>query len=129
MTYKCVLVVEDNKDISFLIKHALEKNGYIVFVAENGREALHKLDILADEHRPCLILCDLQMPVMDGWQFIEALGKINKLATIPLVIHSSDGVTPDGYQSLNKPVSIDALMKVVEQHCGKITTEPCAVVV
>jgi len=123
LTSKCILVVDDSPDICMFIKSALTKRGYIVFVAENGKEALQKLDILEDVHRPCLILCDLNMPVMDGWQFIEAIGKINELISIPLVVHSSELNKPTKYESLDKPASIEELMRVVERHCGKPTTD------
>lgn len=106
--YKCIMVVEDDSNVAVLLKHVLEKKGYLVFVAENGKEALAKLDALNDLHRPCLILCDLHMPVMDGWVFVEAVGKRNKGVPIPLVIHSAEAKTPEGYPSLRKPATIDA---------------------
>lgn len=127
MTYKCVLVIEDDNDVCLLIKKTLETKGYVVFVAENGQEALQKLDILNAVYKPCLILCDLNMPVMDGWKFIEAIGKISKIVTIPLVIHSSEDVLPGGHESLDKPTILTDLLKTVEKHCGKTLPDPIVV--
>lgn len=125
--YHCILVIEDSPDIAQLLKTMLDAKGYVVFIAENGKEALTKLDILNDRHRPCLILCDLNMPVMDGWEFIEAVGKVTKVVTIPVVIHSSAENTPDGYDVLKKPAALAELLLTVEKHCG--LPEPVAVVV
>src|SRR5687767_9204009 len=67
----CVLVVEDNWDHRELTNAVLEEAGYRVLVASNGREAL---DVLGRESStPCLIVTDLLMPEMDGWQLMKAL--------------------------------------------------------
>lgn len=126
---KYVLVIEDNKDVSLLIKTALSARGYEVFVADDGKMALEKLSLMtAADHLPCLILCDLQMPVMDGWEFVEAVGKISEVLTVPIVIHSADDSTPTGYYAMKKPTVISALLDIVFKHCG-VSDGPVAVFV
>src|SRR5579862_4602951 len=61
-----ILIVDDDPDIRDSLKEVLEDEGYEVNGVANGREAL---DYLRKSPRPCVILLDLMMPVMDGWQF------------------------------------------------------------
>src|SRR5688500_15806012 len=64
-----VLVVEDDPQIREVIAEVLTDEGYAVQTAENGREALQRLH----ESRPCVMLLDLMMPIMDGWQLLGQL--------------------------------------------------------
>tara|TARA_B100000212_G_C27312911_1_gene506603 strand:+ start:258 stop:623 length:366 start_codon:yes stop_codon:yes gene_type:complete len=66
MTDKRILIVEDNPDLSMLTKLALSKKGYQVTCAGNGAEALA---LIEKNGMPDLILLDMKMPVMDGWEF------------------------------------------------------------
>ncbi len=63
-----ILVVEDNPDLRMLTKLALTKKGYVVNCAENGQVALETLE---KNGMPDLILLDMKMPIMDGWEFSE----------------------------------------------------------
>jgi CheY-like chemotaxis protein len=118
---KTILVVEDDPDIRETIAQILEEEGYRALMAENGQEALRRL---AEGPRPRLILLDLMMPVMDGWQFREEQRKDPTIATIPVVVVSADGqvrqkaerIHADGH--IRKPVGIDALLAVVERYCS-----------
>jgi CheY-like chemotaxis protein len=85
---KRVLVVEDEDVIRETFGLALELEGYKVFTAANGKEAL---DLLSKIPAPCLILLDLMMPVMNGWEFIEAVQKDASLSTIPVVVVTAYG--------------------------------------
>lgn len=116
--HKSILVVEDNKEIQDSLKMALEVEGYNVFTADNGKEGI---EILEKIPTPCLILLDLMMPVMNGWEFVEAISKDIMLSTIPVVVVSAFGDkkgTPktDGY--IAKPIDLDALLNTVCKHCG-----------
>jgi CheY-like chemotaxis protein len=62
-----ILIVDDARDIRLLLRVRLQKVGYTVADAANGQEALEHLAATTD--RPCLILLDLMMPVMNGWEF------------------------------------------------------------
>src|SRR5262247_428432 len=77
----CVLLVEDNEVNRYLVRFVLEKGGFRVVTADNGREAIE----LARLHRPDLILMDIQMPVMDGYEATVRLKADAQLRGIPVV--------------------------------------------
>src|SRR5437870_2738683 len=81
-----ILVVEDDEDIREAIGEILLEEGYVIAFAENGQ---HALEVLADLKRPCLLLVDLVMPHMDGWDLMSALSKNDRFATIPVVVMSA----------------------------------------
>jgi len=121
MTTSClVLVVEDDEDIRDVISVLLQEFGYGVIIAKNGVEALARLRSAA--RLPCVILLDLWMPVMDGWQFREEQQKDASLAAIPVVALSGagEGSTFDAEAHLLKPVQFDPLVSTVERFCGRV---------
>ena len=73
-----ILIVDDDPDIRDSLKEVLEDEGYEVNGVANGREAL---DYLRKSPRPCVILLDLMMPVMDGWQFRKEQKQIRRSPT------------------------------------------------
>jgi DNA-binding response OmpR family regulator len=75
-----ILVVEDDEVVRSLVRIALEDEGYEVLTAENGQAAL----ALVSQHRPRLILLDLWMPVLDGWDFVRAY-RARSDGTAPIV--------------------------------------------
>jgi len=77
----CVLLVEDNEVNQYLVRFVLEKGGLRVVTAANGREAIE----LARRERPDLILMDIQMPVMDGYEATVQLKADPELRAIPVV--------------------------------------------
>src|SRR5690349_19105678 len=84
-----VLVVEDDEDISEVIGTLLQERGYGVVLTRNGQEALEWLR--SGTCRPCVILLDHWMPVMDGWQFRREQQLDGSLAAIPVVALSGTG--------------------------------------
>lgn len=121
---KCrsVLIVEDEEGIRETIKMALELEGYEVFVASNGREGL---ELIPKIPRPCLILLDLMMPVMNGWEFAEQITNDVMLATIPIVLVTAYGdraneVTSKGI--IKKPVDLEILYSTVSKWCDGSTS-------
>jgi CheY-like chemotaxis protein len=114
-----ILVVEDEPDIRSSLRQALEWEGYAVVEAENGREGVEKLSTMPT---PCLILLDLMMPVMNGWEFAQALKGDMALATIPVVVvtaFAERGLDRLGARGVvKKPVDLDRLLAVVKEHCG-----------
>jgi CheY-like chemotaxis protein len=114
-----ILVVDDDEDIRYALGDTLEAEGYSVVLAEDGRDALHKLQGLPAP--PCVILLDLMMPNMDGLQFRAAQQCDPALASIPVVILSADvqvkqkaaGMAAAGCMA--KPVRITDLLKMVER--------------
>jgi two-component system, chemotaxis family, chemotaxis protein CheY len=79
---KDILIVEDEQDLSNLLLDVLETEGHTARTAGNGLEALSRIE----ERRPQLILLDMMMPVMDGWQFIERLRANEEWTNIPVVV-------------------------------------------
>lgn len=113
-----VLVVEDDEDVRDTFHDVLEDEGYDVLVASNGREAL---DVLGGGARPSVVLLDLMMPVMNGWQMLETLRADGELSKIPVVVVSAVGhptsLPPGARSFLPKPVSVATLLAAVERHC------------
>src|SRR5438477_7398593 len=83
-----VLVVEDDPDLRETLVSILEQEGYRARAARDGREAL---EILAGGFRPAVLLIDLIMPIMDGWELCEALVQDPKLSSLPVVLMSASG--------------------------------------
>ena len=81
-----VLVVDDDPDILEALSEILEAEGFEVRRARNGREALERLE----PEPPHLVLLDLMMPVMDGWEFAQQLKKRAYAARVPLIVLSAD---------------------------------------
>jgi CheY-like chemotaxis protein len=115
-----ILVVEDDAGIRDALVDTLEDEGYRVTAAANGVDAFRHLQ---HDPRPCLILLDLMMPVMTGWEFLTRIRHQQDLATIPIVILSAVAEFQRGRPSfadllmLPKPVSVDELLAVVQQTC------------
>jgi CheY-like chemotaxis protein len=110
-----VMVVEDDGCIREMLIEILGGEGLVAVGARNGAEALERLR--RERLRPALILLDLMMPVMDGWQFrVEQLGDPS-LARIPVVVMSASDddreVPADG--RVRKPFDIDTLLRVVSR--------------
>lgn len=121
--YDCnqILVIEDDVHIREVMKSVLEYEGYSVKTASNGKEGL---DLVAVMKKPCLILLDLMMPIMDGWKFAELIGKDHFLSEIPIVVVTA--FPKENTEKLEhvrtiikKPVDIDLLMAQVETFCKK----------
>jgi CheY-like chemotaxis protein len=111
-----ILVVEDNDDIREAIGQILENEGYEIALAEDGERAL---ELLAEVPRPCLLLVDLIMPRMDGWQLLNLLSRDDRLATIPVVVMSAaaNPATAPKHPTLKKPVDLEILLQIVHDHC------------
>lgn len=114
-----VLVVDDDQSIREVLEMMLELEHYNVLLAANGKEAL---DALAGcTTPPCLIILDLMMPVMNGWQFVEAKEKVEAYSKIPIVVitafrEKADTIKADAV--LLKPIEYEGLLKVIQNYCG-----------
>ena len=115
---KNVLVVEDEGIVAMSIGEVLESEGYQVVLAGNGRKAL---DQLAAGLLPDLILLDMSMPVMNGFEFHDERLKLPAVAKVPIIIITADGDAEakaariDAIGFLIKPFSIDTLLDEVER--------------
>ena len=92
-----VLVVEDDDSARDLIRRALEDEGWEVDEAENGRVALERLA----EREPALVLLDLMMPEMDGFEFLETLREGEQHSAVPVVVITAKELTEEDHQRLN----------------------------
>ncbi len=113
-----VLIVEDCEDLRELEASLLESSGYIVNCASNGKEALELLEKI---DRPCLVLLDLMMPVMNGHQFLNEVKNNQKLAPIPILIVSAVADQKDtsgAVDFVKKPFDVNHLLGKVSQYCA-----------
>lgn len=112
-----VLVVDDNTDLGESLVAAISFAGYRGIAASNGAEALA---LLRSGVRPCMILLDLWMPVMSGWDFRREQLKDADLAAIPTVVMTAHGGAPtlDGILAwIPKPIDIDAFEAMLRELC------------
>ena len=116
---RTVLVVEDDLDVRDAMVQVLESEGYEAVAAGDGMEALVQLD---GGLQPCVILLDLMMPRMDGWEFLER--QRSRDTSTPIIVVSAyssrDQMHGAGVIAyLRKPVDIDALLEMVARYCPK----------
>ncbi len=119
-----ILIVDDDNDLRAMLRLALEHEGYEASCAANGREALALLR--ASGNRPCLVLLDVMMPVMNGWDVLESIAKDRALQEIPVVVMSGhlrdrrerERASRAPGMFLQKPISLDKLLSVVSQFCS-----------
>ena len=110
----CVLVVDDDEQIRETLSELVEMLGCSVVTAANGREALA---VLA-KWRPCLIILDLRMPVMNGQELLKEMKQEPSLAALPVLISTSaPDQAPIGLPVLPKPIDIDRLVGWLSQTC------------
>ena len=116
-----VLVVDDDKNVSEMIREMLAGQGYGAAVAGNGREALAYLR--SSSTRPRLILLDLMMPEMSGWEFRKLQQDDPALASIPVaIITGYDGAEGKAgvlgaVDVLSKPSHVEKLASLVSRFC------------
>jgi CheY-like chemotaxis protein len=95
-----VLVVDDEPDVRALLRRMLEREGYTVAEADNGRAALDRVR----ERRPSAVLLDLMMPEMDGFEFLEELRRDEAGRGIPVIVVTARDLSADDHRRLNGSV-------------------------
>jgi two-component system chemotaxis response regulator CheY len=113
-----ILVVDGNVDILLLLKKRLENEGYEVLTAGNGVEAQEVIQ----QNPPCVVILDLMMPVMDGWQFLDwKKEQAKELADLPVLVVSAvsnNFKAPEGIAGfLRKPVSVTHMIDSIQAYC------------
>jgi CheY-like chemotaxis protein len=117
-----ILVVEDHPDTRAMVELLLKVEGFHVITAENGERGLECLR----QVRPCLILLDLMMPVVDGWEFRRVQRNLPGVDDVPVLLLTA---IPDPTRAvaelgaagvIPKPIDIDQLVQIVREHCGDI---------
>jgi CheY-like chemotaxis protein len=115
------MVVEDDREIRESIVDVLVDNEFKPLGAANGKEAIDQLR--ARPLKPCVILLDIMMPVMDGWQFRALQRQDPELDGIPVVVltaHANNRTQAEGMEPaawLNKPVPVDLLLDTIKRFC------------
>jgi CheY-like chemotaxis protein len=108
------MVVDD--DIRSVVHELLEDEGHRVLAASNSSEALA---LLRQGPRPRVVLLDLMMPVMNGWQFLQTVRRQPPLASIPIVVITAAPSSAAGVaRPLRKPFDRDALLATIEDLCA-----------
>jgi CheY-like chemotaxis protein len=114
-----VLVVEDDADLAVLLEMILADAGYVVRSAPDGAQALARVA----EHMPGLVLLDMRMPVMNGWEFArEFVGRYGRAAPIVVVTAAENArlraeeIGADGW--LEKPFELDDVVAAVARFLG-----------
>ncbi len=121
---KKILVIEDNDDIRANTAEILELSGYEVILAENGKTGIEK----AIEHHPDLIICDIMMPVLDGYGVLHAIHKNNTIKNVPFIFltartERSDfrrGMELGADDYLTKPFDGTELLNAVDSRLRKL---------
>jgi CheY-like chemotaxis protein len=116
-----ILVVEDDADAREAMIALLQMKGYRAVPAGNGREAL---DYLNRAPVPDLIILDLWMPVMDGWQFRSEQIRDPRLKDVPVIVVTalSDQADVEANEVIIKPVDVDRLLNTVSHYCKREPT-------
>jgi CheY-like chemotaxis protein len=116
-----VLVVDDDPDILEALSEILEGEGFRIGRARNGQEALEKLDA----ESPQLILLDLMMPVMDGWEFARRMRQRPAQSQVPIIVLSADRNVGTKAKELgaighlSKPFELNDLLDIVRSSLGQ----------
>lgn len=112
-----ILLVEDHADLREVTAYVLEESDFRVIQAENGQEALERLYQM--EGGPKAILLDLMMPVMNGWQFLDALQKLPDFATVPVVVLSAmeNDWPVNVFGHLKKPADSEVIVSQLRKAC------------
>ena len=119
---KHIFIIEDSSELKNLVQHYFEQTEYTMDSAANGEEALLKLRDLKE--LPGLILLDLKMPRMDGFQFRQEQELDSKLSQIPVVIMSADhhtevyAIRMGAHGHIKKPFTSDSLLSAAEKYCN-----------
>jgi CheY-like chemotaxis protein len=109
-----LLIVEDEVRTCDMLTELLGKDGREIVTAGDGQQALERLMKLP---RPCLILLDLMMPRMDGWEFLRRQSVDPSISNIPTIVLSGATLPAGAKYQLAKPVDVDRLLALVDQYC------------
>lgn len=109
-----ILIVEDEAATRDILSELLQNDGRLIVTAADGKEAFECLTKLP---RPCLILLDLMMPRMDGFEFLRRQSADPSLVGIPTIVLSSSHLPAGAKHQLSKPVDVERLIALVNQYC------------
>jgi len=113
---RTVLLVDDDPDIRDALGSVLRDEGYVVFLAGDGQEAL---EMLLTGQRPDAVILDLMMPRLNGFDFLNRLRQLGALAEVPVIVHSANrGYEADDlgvFDIVRKPAAIEHLLEALDR--------------
>ena len=110
-----VLVVDDDHSVRSLYVDALQEAGHMVAVAVDGADALERLHAGSV---PCVVVTDVRMPRMDGWELSRAVARDPELASVPVVVVTGDKILSFSSPARDKPFSVAELDAIVQRSCS-----------
>jgi CheY-like chemotaxis protein len=121
-----ILYVEDNEDNIFMLKNRLSRAGYTVVIATDGAQGV----AMALSERPDLILMDLSLPVLDGWEATRQIKAAPETKHIPVIALTAHAMTGDREKALaagcddydTKPIELPRLMAKIKAFEGRIVS-------
>ena len=121
MPHTNIVIIEDDVDLRETMKELLEIEGFSVVTAENGREGMK---LIEGDVMPCLILLDMMMPVMNGWEFLDAMQRERqallaetRVAVVSAAADMADVQRQYGCSVLRKPVNVEQLFALAHEAC------------
>lgn len=117
MDQPSIFIIEDDHDIRVTLRMALELEGYNVSSAADGKQALEIL--LSGKYTPSLIILDLMMPLVNGWQVLERMKAHPQLKKIPVLVTSAAGNKSrvnDVMGFIPKPINLDQTLDLIAIH-------------
>lgn len=122
MAMQNILIVDDEPDLRETLKEIFEVSGFTAVTAGNGQEAF---GLLEKGGAPCLVLLDLMMPVMNGWEFLNRLksDRPQTFSRMPIIVMSAVADTTDVHRRyacevMRKPLNIPHLLEMASRHCA-----------
>ena len=121
-----ILVIDDSRLVVVMLRDGLENHGYAVLTASDGQEGLQ----MVKQDRPDLIILDLQMPTMDGYDFVNELEKIQSVRTIPVIMLTADETSHVLIRMkavngcLQKPVHVAELVSKIRECLSESSESP-----
>ena len=117
-----ILLVEDDMDIQDNLKAFLEMENFEVTTVANGKQAL---DLLQKEGKPSLILLDIMMPVMNGYEMLAEMKQRNIFLDIPIILLSAatdieETARQQVVQFIRKPIALDKLLNTIKEIHAKL---------
>lgn len=115
---RLVLVVEDEPDMRDSLKALIESEGYVVATALDGKQAI---ELMSSAQVPGLVVLDLLLPEMTGWEFLAEMRKVERLSQIPVIVISGvdDDLMPHApaiAERIRKPIDVDHFFTLLEKY-------------
>ena len=115
MKNQVILIIDDDETVRTALIEVLEKEHYTVFTASNGQEGIEVLEKIP---KPCLILLDLMMPIMDGWEFLDFREHDRLISKIPVVVISAFSEQAKKLKVeafIKKPIDLNILLETLKK--------------